>query len=143
MNGETKMETRIIDGMSYEIKTQHMGAEVYFEGEPIGHFCKTSSCSSATPHVNGYGFYGYYVSPGTKQPLTVINFKDYPDAYAKTFDDAVSHIIERHIRSRAASLLGKIGGSATSKRKAESSRENGKKGGRPKNKINNLSGSKK
>lgn len=101
-------------------------------GIQIGRFCKTSSNPTATPHSNGYGFCGYYVSPGSKQPLTVGDFSDYPDAYVKTFDDAILHIIERYARSQAASLLGKLGGSVTSERKSTASRANGKKGGRPK-----------
>jgi len=36
--------------------------------------------------------------------------------------------------SAVASLLGKLGGSSTSNRKSDSSRKNGRKGGRPRNK---------
>lgn len=41
-------------------------------------------------------------------------------------------------KNPAAVSLGKLGGKVKSKKKAQSSRENGKKGGRPKKIINNL-----
>ena len=50
----------------------------------------------------------------------------------------LNNAIERELTgiNLAASTLGKIGGKATSEKKAESSRENGKKGGRPRKELN-------
>ena len=87
--------------------------------------------------ANNFGLWGEYVDPDATMTREQFDAMTTDEKLSMMRECFGSEMDEREQISQAAAALGRIGGKAKSERKTNSSRENGKKGGRPKNVTTN------